>query len=397
MDTSMASNDGAIFSMNCDRQCSYSVVVADHVLESTASPLQRLLHGRRALAVTTPTVHALYRQALDHFCRGGDIDLLVLDVSEDTKTLATAERICQRALALALDRQAMLVSIGGGVCSDLCSVAASLIRRGIGCIRVPTTLIGQIDAALGVKGGVNFDGRKSYLGCFTAPALVVLDPMFLRTLQRCDFQRGLAEIIKIGLVRDGGLFEVVESAWPEFIDTRGGTPTSRLVIERAALGMLEELQGNPFEDKTYERLVDAGHTFSPRIEAASGFSIHHGDAVAIDLCLSATIAAEAGLMSWNTRDRVVDLIDAIGLPAFTPLANTALCAEALMEAARHRGGHTDLVLPRRIGEAVFVKSERDLRPQLIPAAIERLAAEASARYASAGSTAAAKVSRGRPI
>jgi len=390
MDTSMTSSDGAIFSMDCDRRCSYSVVVADHVLECTASPLHRLLRGRRALAVTTPTVHAFYRQALDDFCRWGDIDLLVLDVSEETKTLATAERICQRALALGLDRRAMLVSIGGGVCSDLCSVAASLIRRGIGCIRVPTTLIGQIDAALGVKGGVNFEGRKSYLGCFTAPALVVLDPTFLRTLQRCDFQRGLAEIIKIGLVRDEGLFELVESAWREFIDTRGRTPTSRLIIERAALRMLEELQGNPFEDKTYERLVDAGHTFSPRIEAASGFSIHHGEAVAIDLCLSATIAAEAGLMSWNARDRVVNLIDAIGLPAFTPVANAALCAAALTEAARHRGGHTDLVLPRRIGEAVFVKSECDLQPHVVPAAIERLEVDASARYVAAGSGAAAR-------
>lgn len=368
-------DDAAIFRMRCGRHRAYSVLLCDHALTSPASPLPALLEGRQALVVTTRTVSRLYGrpiEALSAMCERSQT--LVLNVNEDTKTHATVESICRAALAAELDRRSALISIGGGVCTDLTSYAASLIRRGVECIRIPTTLIGQVDAGIGVKAAVNFDGKKSYLGCFSPPQLVVLDPTFLRTLPRCEIQRGLAEIIKIALICDAELFSFVETHWPELVwsDHRDDSASIRRLIEVSARRMLEQLQENPFEDKTYQRLVDAGHTFSPLIEARSQFAIHHGEAVAVDLCLSATIAAQAGLMSWDARERVVELVWQIGLPIFTPVLTEELCIRALGEAARHRGGQTNLVLPSTIGRGVFVDDVRDLPATALTAALDRL-------------------------
>ena len=367
-----------VFRMPCTRRQTYGVFSMPRALEAPCSPLRSLLSGRRALIVTTPTVYRLHGGAFRAFCQEVDaeIDTLVLSLNEELKTHASAEQICRRAIERGLDRRSVLVAIGGGVCTDLTSYAASLIRRGIECIRIPTTVIGQVDAGIGVKAAVNFDGKKSYLGCMSSPTAVLLDPAFLRTLPRRHFQLGLAEIIKIALVSDAELFALVEAEWPRFVadgfDDFGSAAWRIIVV--SAQRMLEELKPNLFEDRTYRRLVDAGHTFSPLIEAASDFTIHHGEAVSIDLCLSATIAALAGIMRWDDRDRVVDLIRQVGLPTHTALLNGALSELALIEAGRHRGGQTNLVLPDGIGSGVFVDALSDLRPGVLAAALERLAA-----------------------
>jgi 3-dehydroquinate synthase len=147
------------------------------------------------------------------------------------------------------------------------------------------------------------------------------------------------------------------------------------VIESSAKKMLEELAPNLYEDQTFKRLVDAGHTFTPLIEAASDFAIHHGEAVAIDLCLSVTIAAVAGILQWNERSRLTQLIRAIGLPTFTPLLTEELCERALIEAEYHRGGQSNLVLPDRVGSGIFIDALRDLPAGTIKAALRILSEE----------------------
>jgi 3-dehydroquinate synthase len=297
--------------MPCSKRKSYPVLSVPNVFDR-ASPLAAFLDDRRALLVTTPTVYALHGASVRAFCSENNraIDTLVLPVGEESKTHSSVECICRRALEFGLDRRSILIALGGGVCSDLTSYAASLIRRGIDCVRIPTTLIGQVDAGLGVKNGVNFDGKKSYLGSFYPPLAVLLDPTFLRTLPYQHFKLGLAEMIKMALVCDEELFALVEANWSRFVAKSFEDLDRDLcrIIELSARRMLEELKENLFEDRTYKRLVDAGHTFSPQIEAASSFTIHHGAAVAVDLSLSATIAAVTGLLTWADRDRVIGLI-----------------------------------------------------------------------------------------
>jgi 3-dehydroquinate synthase len=249
------------------------------------------------------------------------------------------------------------------------TVAASLIRRGIAHVRVPTTLIGQLDAGIGLKGAVNFAGKKSFLGCFHPPEQVLIDPGFLRSLPKRFLVSGLAEALKMGIARDARLFETIERSAAHLVETGFEAPAQDAteVLERSISSMLEELGTNPFEDRTYQRLVDFGHTFSSAVEAAFSFEIHHGEAVAMDLALSTCIAEVLGILDGDTAARIVAALRSASLPVWTPVLDADLCREALAEACRHRGGAMNLVVPAGIGRAVFLSR----REQLPDDALER--------------------------
>jgi 3-dehydroquinate synthase len=137
--------------------------------------------------------------------------------------------------------------------------------------------------------------------------------------------------------------------------------------------MVEELRPNLYEDQTYERLVDFGHTFSPTLEAASHYSIHHGAAVAIDVALSTTIAVQAGLLPSASGDRMIAVLKQVGLPTWSPLLTPERCESALTDAARHRGGCVNLVVPRAVGRGDFLRHRTEISPALLQRALEVLA------------------------
>jgi 3-dehydroquinate synthase len=359
---------------------SYDVILMRGLFdpERPVAALPQGLKPRTALLVTTPTVMGLYGDRVVSALRnaGFALEILVLRCRERTKTLAQVTRVCRAALDHGLDRDAALIALGGGVCLDIVTVAASWIRRGIACIRIPTTLIGQIDAGLGAKGAVNFRGRKSYLGCFNPPEFTILDPAALRTLPRRHVRAGMAEMIKIALVRDAALFGVVESHATTLIASRFHAPSHEGVdaVWRAAAGMLAELEPNLYENVTSKRFVDMGHTFSPAIESASGFRISHGEAVAIDLALSAVLSFRLGWLDERECLRIVRAIVACGLPITAPVLTERLALHALEDAASHR---RHPVIPAAIGAPAFVDDDgRCLRP-LLAVAMEWLAERAA--------------------
>jgi 3-dehydroquinate synthase len=352
------------------------------LLDPATPALAKVVGCRRALLVTTPTVARLYgdRLASQISAHGLDISILKLACTEQSKSLDLVSQVCARAVELGIDRRGVLVGLGGGVCTDLVTVAASWIRRGVTHIRIPTTLVGQIDAGIGLKGAVNFRGKKNFLGCFYPPEAVLIDPLFLRSLSVGHLRCGLSEIIKIALVRDAELFGLVEAYAPSFLATGFAAPVAESlhVLWLAARRMLEELETNPYEDKTYQRLVDFGHTFSPLLEAATQFTLPHGEAVAVDMALSAVLAADLGLLPIEVCGRILDVLLAVGLPIYAAPLTPALCEEALKEAARHRGGVPNLVVPVAIGSATFLEHMEWLSPAFLDRAIQWLAEEESA-------------------
>jgi 3-dehydroquinate synthetase len=372
-------DSNVLFRMFCDRTRDYKVYFGERVLQPDHSLLAALLKGRQTLLVTTPTVARLYRGAFDALAQRHrlSVETLVLECSEENKSLDMVSEICRSALEAGLDRKGVLVALSGGVCSDLVTVAASMVRRGIEYIRVPTTLVGQVDAAVGIKGAVNFGGKKSFLGAFYPPSSVLIDPTFLETLPAAHLRYGLAEIIKIAIVRDAELLDLVADHAPTLIHSSFQNPfqPSRHVLWRAAQRMLEELEGNLYEDRSYKRLVDLGHTFSPAIEAASGFKIHHGEAVAIDIALSATISAELKMIPESDRRRIISAIASVELPIFSEFVTQDVCLRALSEAMNHRAGSLNLVLPTGIGEATFLEHIDDVSVPVLQASIGRLARE----------------------
>ena len=360
--------------MNCQEQAAYDVRLTPRLLRDggQSNDLRTVLEGRQVMLITTPTVASLLAESVIDAAKSAasTLELVVLPCNEATKSMRSVEWVCERAAAANIGREGLLVALGGGVCSDLVTLAAGIVRRGIDHVRLPTTLVAQIDAAIGIKGAVNHVGKKSYLGVFHPPRAVLVDPTALVTLPARAISNGLAEIIKIALVRDADLFEFVAAEGEALVSNRFQCEDGQRVIARSIEAIMQELQANIFEDRTYERRVDLGHTFSPAVEAAYGFSIDHGAAVAIDIALSAAIGVEVGSLERDQFEQVVGAIASSALPMHSDRLTPELCVAAMVEAERHRGGDLNLVVPAGIGDVIFLQNAQKLARSVIPAALD---------------------------
>jgi 3-dehydroquinate synthase len=201
-----------------------------------------------------------------------------------------------------------------------------------------------------------------------------LDPAFVRTLPTHLISDGLAEAIKIAIVMDPDLFEFIERYSSEFLEFPCTVDMGRMTdfVQRSAVRLLEQLEPNLYEDKTYRRLLDFGHTFSPLIESESGFRVTHGMAVSIDIAISTQIAFELGLVSVEQRDRILCALVNAGLPIHSDFLTAERACDAMAAMKAHRGGHLNLVLPSGIGTAIFITDTDRLTPRVLRRAIDRL-------------------------
>ncbi|MFI0909819.1 sedoheptulose 7-phosphate cyclase [Streptomyces abikoensis] len=348
---------------------SYEIRVTDDVLDPSRTDLleagssgERPGTRARRFVVVDANVDLLHgdriRAYFDH--RGVDHRLCVVPAEESVKSFETAARIVQEIDAFGIARrQEPVVVIGGGVLMDIVGLVSSLYRRGTPFVRVPTTLIGLVDAGVGAKTGINFNGHKNRLGTYFPADLTLLDRCFLNTLDRRHISNGLAEILKIALIKDEGLFRLLERHGGLLLEEKfqGLSSTGELAgsetLRRAIHGMLEELQPNLWEAQL-ERVVDYGHTFSPTVEMRALPELLHGEAVCVDMALTTVLAQRRGMVSEADRDRVLTTMRALELPTWNDLLTGEILATALQDTVRHRDGQQRLPLPVGIGGAAFV-------------------------------------------
>lgn len=250
-------------------------------------------------------------------------------------------------------RDEPIIAIGGGVLTDVIAFVAGSYRRGVPHIKVPTTLMGYVDAAVGIKTGINFNGHKNRLGSFEPPLQVLLDRQFLTTLPRRHILNGVCEIIKLAVIKDTDLFAQLERHGADSVAGCFQNDQGNTILERAISGMLEELQPNLFE-ADLARSVDFGHTFSYGLEARNEDRLLHGEAVLLDIVISVLIAQERGLLSTPETDRVLGLIAALGIVLDADLLDTELMWHALLDRIEHRNGFQRVPLPDGLGRCVFV-------------------------------------------
>lgn len=390
-------NEGEFsFSVGATRDERYEVVYCPSSLSIDNAGVRGHLDDRRGIVVvTTPSVERLYGEQLRRYlaahCQGRETTLVVLPCSEQSKDMEQVLSVCKHAAAAGLERRSRIVSFGGGVLMDITGLAAALFRRGIPHLRIPTTLIGMIDAGIGVKHSVNFRGTKSLLGGFSAPEACVVDPRFLETLPARHLRCGLAESVKVALAGSRRLFELLESWGPELLQCsfRGPTEAVREVIRGSIAAMLAELRLNLFERAevfggSYARRADFGHTFSPYIEEASRHEVLHGEAVAVDIALSAEISNLLGLLGDDELHRVRQLLRALGLRMFWPGTELEAMCASLTSVVRHRDGQLNLVVPTAIGTSTFLGRLGDVPPPLLREALRRLAERDAADEESVG-------------
>jgi len=256
-------------------------------------------------------------------------------------------------------RHSYVIIIGGGASLDLVGFAASTAHRGVRLIRFPTTTLSQGDGGVGVKNGVNFFGKKNWVGTFSVPDAVVNDFTFLHSLPKNQKRAGYVEAIKVALIRDRSFFEFIE----ENADSLAKFDEKVLeqVIRKSAALHLDHIasSGDPFE-KGSARPLDFGHWVAHKLEQISSFKIGHGDAVAIGLSVDLTYAAHVGLVKQKTTDRILNLLEKLEFPLYNDLLfkisdqGKRVILEGLEEFREHLGGELTITLIQGIGEGIEV-------------------------------------------
>lgn len=289
---------------------------------------------------------------------------------------------CWRAIEEAmLDRHSYVLVIGGGAVLDLVCFAASTAHRGIRHVRLPTTTLSQGDGGVGVKNGVNFFGKKNWVGSFAVPFAVVNDFTFLETLPERERRNGLIEAIKVAMIRDAGFFERMEGMAGALARLEQGAIEQ--VVERSAELHVEHIAtgGDPFELGS-ARPLDFGHWAAHKLEQISGFAVTHGEAVAIGMALDITYSVKKGLMRRAEAERALALIERIGFELFSPFlmeegkSGESVILEGLEEFREHLGGELTVTLVPEIGTKLEV---HEMDRGLILEAMEELRERAVVR------------------
>jgi len=287
--------------------------------------------------------------------------------------------IVQQAIqAAGLCRHSYVVAVGGGALLDMAGYAAATAHRGLRLIRVPTTTLAQADAGIGVKNSLNALGKKNFLGTFAPPVAVLNDFAFLPTLSQRDWIGGVAEAVKVALIKDAPFFDFLERQAPALAGRDLGIMEQ--VVFRAAALHLEHIAagGDPFESGS-SRPLDFGHWSAHRLEALTGFELGHGQAVALGLALDSTYSYLAGFLGESAWQRILGTLTDLGFALYVPqLADDGLLA-GLDEFREHLGGRLTVTLLWEIGQSLEV---HDLEANLIRAAIELLRKRARGEAAS---------------
>ena len=295
--------------------------------------------GHRVIVITDTSIARRYRRLINQY------EHIVIGTGEKIKTLATVEQLHRELIERGADRQTFLLGIGGGIVTDITGFVASTFMRGVRFGFVSTTLLGQVDASVGGKNGVNLDGYKNMIGCFNQPEFVLCDIGMLRTLSDRQFRAGLAELIKTGLLGNRVLFEMVEALTFDEV-RRDPLLTADLVLMaiRIKAGIVERDERESGE----RRKLNLGHTVAHAIEKCSRKMLH-GEAVAVGCVVMARLAADMGLLPARDAERIERMFDRMGFTLTSPAPIEKLIT-ALRKDKKSAGDQIKIVLPTAIGQ-----------------------------------------------
>jgi 3-dehydroquinate synthase len=254
-----------------------------------------------------------------------------------------------------IDRHSFVLAVGGGAFLDAVGYAAAIAHRGVKLLRVPTTVLAQNDSGVGVKNGVNFRGKKNFLGTFAPPVAVFNDARFLTTLDDRDWRSGIAEALKVALIKDVAFFEWLESV-AEPLARRDGAAMQRLIFRCAELHLQHIAGGDPFESGS-ARPLDFGHWAAHKLESLTDFELRHGEAVAIGIALDTVYSHRTGRISAHDLHRVLAVFQAVGFELYHPAlaeADKENLRRGLDEFREHLGGQLTITLLDALGRGVEV-------------------------------------------
>ncbi len=336
---------------------SYPIVVGSGLLRGKAF-LDPYLAGEEAVVVTNETVAPLYLDQVATSLKDRRLICQVLPDGEQFKNLETFQSVFDTLLENRCSRSATLIALGGGVIGDVVGFAAACYQRGVAFIQLPTTLLAQVDSAVGGKTAVNHPRGKNMIGAFHQPTCVVSDTETLRTLDQRQLSAGIAEVIKYGLIRDAGFFTWLEENIERLL--RFEDDALEFVILESCRHKAQVVAND--EREAGERaLLNLGHTFGHAIEAATGYgSWLHGEAVAVGMMMAATMSQKMGWLDPEEPGRIRELLVRANLPV--KVSDGMSAPDFLKHMAVDKkvsGGRIRLVLLKEIGDAILVSDYPD--------------------------------------
>lgn len=305
----------------------------------------------RVFIVTDSEVGRLYAEPITALLAGAGFSPSIFSVpaGESSKSFEYWQQIIDWLVEQRAEQQEALVALGGGVVGDLAGFVASSYRRGVPLIQVPTTLLAQVDAAIGGKAGINHPLGKNLVGAYYQPRLIFVDPAFLLTLPERVYREGWAEVVKYGMILDADLFRVLEEH-TGLIRSRDPALLATIIARCIRLKM-DVVQGDE-RDSGLRNILNYGHTFGHALEALTGYgSWLHGEAVSIGMEVAAQIAVKSGLLAAGEARRQRTLLQALDLPVCCPGVEPAAVLTAMRHDKKVRAGRTRWVLPTRTGQA----------------------------------------------
>ena len=342
----------------------YDIVIGRDVLASLGARVAALRPGTRAAIVTDRNVakHWLELAEASLAQAGIATSRIIVEEGEGSKSYAGLEKVSEALIAAKIERNDLVIALGGGVVGDLAGFAAAILRRGVDFVQVPTSLLAQVDSSVGGKTGINSPQGKNLLGAFHQPMLVIADTAALDTLSPRQFRAGYAEVAKYGVLGDEAFFAWLEANHAEIF--KGGTAREYAIATscraKAAIVARDERE-------TGDRaLLNLGHTFGHALEAATGFSdrLFHGEGVAVGMVLAAQFSASLGMIPHSDAARVERHLAAVGLPThlrdIAGFAQEGLAdADALMtlmaQDKKVRRGRLTFILLEAVGRAVIAR------------------------------------------
>ena len=324
----------------------------------TSDILPGVLPGGRVVVVSDATIDRLYHPMLAPY------DTVLIGLGESIKTLQTVESIYRRFIELGVDRSTFVLGIGGGIVTDgfpldivtdVAGFAAATYMRGLDFGFVSTTLLGQVDASVGGKNGVNVDGYKNMAGTFSQPRFVICDPGMLRTLSDREFRAGLAEVVKAAIIADADLFARIEAT--TFDDLRSDTDLLTDAVS-ASIRVKADIVERDERESGDRRKLNLGHTLAHAIEKCTN-RLNHGEAVAVGTALIADASVKLGVLTAEDRDRIAGVLKKLGFDLTPPVDVKRLLKEVGKD-KKNEDGMLRIVVPIGIGDC-------DVRPMKMDA------------------------------
>ena len=346
---------------------SYEVLIGRGLIARAGECLGKILENNRAFVVTVPPVRRRWAKVLlkSLAASGVETGLLEMPDGERSKRLTTLEKLAEKLVKQGADRGVTLIALGGGVVGDVTGFLASIYMRGVDVIQVPTTVLAQVDAAIGGKTGGNLVSGKNLLGTFHQPRVVLVDPAVLETLPSREYHAGLYESLKCGIIGDPGLFKLFEDRRREILD-RDPVVVEKVIADsvrlKASIVSADEREGG------LRQVLNFGHTIGHALEAETRYTLLHGEAVAWGMIAATHIALSMGKLDSVTAGRISNAVLGFGrLPRMT--LQTANILKRLRSDKKTRHGVVHFILPREIGK---VEITSDVPEAIVRSAVDEI-------------------------